>query len=77
MKDDMSAFGTALAQGKEDLVGSASRLVREKPLAAAAVVFGVGYVLGGGLFSRFTGRLLGVGLRVGGIALAREFVGDI
>ncbi len=40
-----------------------SRSVREHPFRAVALAAGVGYVLGGGLFSPWTARLLGLGAR--------------
>ncbi len=46
----------------------ADRLVqetREHPGRSVAMAVGVGYVLGGGLFSRLTARLLGTGIRIG------------
>jgi len=39
--------------------------VQEHPYGTLATALGVGYVLGGGLFTRFTGRLLRAGARVG------------
>ncbi len=44
-----------------DLAGRVER----NPLGMVAGALGVGFVLGGGLFTRLTARLLGVGLRVG------------
>jgi len=38
---------------------------REQPWRAVAVAAGAGYLLGGGLFSGLTARVLGVGLRAG------------
>jgi hypothetical protein len=38
---------------------------REHPGRSVAMAVGVGYVLGGGLFSRLTARLLGTGIRIG------------
>jgi hypothetical protein len=43
----------------------AERETRERPWRAVAVAAGAGYVLGGGLLSPLTARLLGLGLRVG------------
>jgi len=39
--------------------------VKEHPYAALAAVAGVGYVLGGGLFTRLTARTVTLALRVG------------
>jgi hypothetical protein len=44
-----------------DLEGMAHR----HPIGTVAAALGIGYVLGGGLFSRLTARLLGLGVRVG------------
>jgi hypothetical protein len=41
------------------------RRVHEHPYGALAAAAGLGYVLGGGLFTRLTARLLKVGARVG------------
>lgn len=38
---------------------------RKNPLRSVAVALGVGFVLGGGLFSRLTARVLGAGARMG------------
>jgi len=37
--------------------------IREHPFATVMVAAGVGYVLGGGLFTSTTRRLLGIGMR--------------
>lgn len=47
---------------------------REHPGRSVAVAVGVGYVLGGGLVSRLTGRLLGTGIRIGLRAALLPFV---
>ena len=39
--------------------------VDRHPYGTLAAAIGIGYVLGGGLFSRLTARLLGTGLRIG------------
>jgi hypothetical protein len=52
------------------------RRVRRHPYAMVAAAVGVGYVLGGGLFTRTTARLLGVAGRVAALPLIRsELVG--
>ena len=42
-----------------------ARQTKEHPVRSLAVAVGVGFVLGGGLFSRITARLVGAGARVG------------
>ncbi len=53
----------AVARVKEqvDLEGRVER----SPYGTVAIALGVGYVLGGGLFSPLTGRTLSLGLRLG------------
>jgi hypothetical protein len=41
------------------------RQTREHPGRSVAMAVGVGYVLGGGLFSRLTARIVGTGIRIG------------
>ena len=42
-----------------------ARQTREHPGRSLATAVGVGYVLGGGLFSRLTARIMGTGIRLG------------
>jgi len=46
--------------------------VQRHPYAMVAAAVGVGYVLGGGLFSALTFRILGVGVRVAAIPLVKQ-----
>ena len=46
--------------------------VQRHPYAMVAAAVGVGYVLGGGLFSSLTFRLLGVGVRVAAIPVVKQ-----
>jgi hypothetical protein len=39
--------------------------VQRNPYGTMAAALGIGYVLGGGLFSPLTGRIVGLGLRIG------------
>lgn len=39
------------------------RELEERPYRTLAIAFGVGYLSAGGLFTRFTGKLVGLGLR--------------
>jgi hypothetical protein len=50
--------------------------VRRYPYGMMAAAVGVGYVLGGGLFSRLTARILGLGLKVGIRMAAVPFIKD-
>ena len=47
------------------VVGDLRRQTEEHPGRAIAAAAGAGFLLGGGLFSPLTARLLGVGLRLG------------
>jgi hypothetical protein len=42
-----------------------TRQTREHPVRSLAVALGVGFVLGGGLFSRIAVRIVGTGLKLG------------
>lgn len=46
--------------------------VDRHPYAMVAAALGVGYVLGGGLFSSLTFRLVGLGVRVAAIPLVKQ-----
>jgi ElaB/YqjD/DUF883 family membrane-anchored ribosome-binding protein len=48
--------------------------VKRHPYGTVAAALGIGYVLGGGLFSRLTGRILGTGLRLGIRLAALPFI---
>lgn len=39
--------------------------VRRNPYGTVAAALGIGYVLGGGIFTPLTGRIVGLGLRLG------------
>jgi hypothetical protein len=45
--------------------------VQRHPYAMVAAAFGVGYVLGGGLFSALTFRLLGIGVRLAAVPIVK------
>jgi hypothetical protein len=52
------------------------RRARRHPYAMVAAALGAGYILGGGLFSRTTARLLGVAGRVAALPVLRsELIG--
>jgi len=62
----------ALGRERADLEARLRAAVHEHPVASVAVGFGVGYVLGGGLLSRKTLPVVGLGLRL----LAGELLGN-
>jgi hypothetical protein len=49
----------------ESLADKLVQQTREHPGRSVAMAVGVGYVLGGGLFSRLTARIVGAGIRIG------------
>jgi hypothetical protein len=77
IKAGASDLGSAFSARREELADRLGDFMRERPFAAVGAAFGIGYLLGGGLFSRVSARLLGVGLRVGAVALARELLGGL
>lgn len=59
---------TRVSDARERLAEWSDRLARETrkhPIRTVAMAVGVGFVLGGGLFTRVTARLLMVGGRIG------------
>lgn len=50
--------------------------VERHPFGTLAAAVGIGYVLGGGLFTRFTGRFLGLGLKIGVRLAVLPFIKD-
>lgn len=77
VKDDFGALGDAFSRRQNDVLSGVRQFVNDKPVAAVGIAFGIGYVLAGGLFSRTTGRLLGLGMRLGGVAMARSLLGEL
>jgi hypothetical protein len=75
------AIGRDVAGLREELSGAAQELssrvnlgraVHEHPFRTLLVAAGVGYVLGGGLFTPLTRRLLGAGARALVVPLVRS-----
>lgn len=54
-----------------------SGFVNDHPYQALGIALGVGYVLGGGLFSRFTGRLVRLGLRFAVLPALKDEVASL
>jgi hypothetical protein len=69
---DARDLGDALSEKTRTVVSRIVGFTMERPLQALAIAAGIGFVLGGGLFTRAGARVLGVGMRLGGIALARR-----
>jgi hypothetical protein len=55
--------------------------VNKHPYGTLAAAVGIGYLLGGGLFTPLTGRIVGLGLRIGlrlaVLPLLKEQIGDL
>ena len=79
MAEEARAFKEAVASQAESFTRSIDLRgrVQRNPLAMVAAAAGVGYVLGGGLFSPLTGRLLKVGLRLALIPLVKSQLSNI
>jgi hypothetical protein len=73
MNDDIEGDGGRRSSPRRrDAYGKAERaadelgaLVRDHPVGALATAVGVGYAVGGGLFTRLTSRLVQVAFRLG------------
>jgi ElaB/YqjD/DUF883 family membrane-anchored ribosome-binding protein len=74
--EGLGELGRALSERRESVTRDASRFIQERPLAAAGLAFGVGYVLAGGLSMRMTGRLLRLGWKLGGMAMVKSFLAN-
>jgi hypothetical protein len=60
----------------ESLADRLLRQTREHPGRSVAMAVGVGYVLGGGLFSRLTARIVGTAIRIGLRTAVLPFVAE-
>ena len=69
---DLEMLREAVTQRGEAIRSTVTGFVNEHPLAAGGAAFGIGYLLSGALYSRTTGRLLGVGARFLLGALAKQ-----
>ncbi|MDB4982690.1 MAG: hypothetical protein JWM82_3442 [Myxococcales bacterium] len=68
---------SAPRRASSDAASDVSRWIRRNPYGALAGAIGVGFVVGGGLFTRLTARLVGAGVRmsvVAAVPLLREEV---
>ena len=62
--------GVPFARGSPADAQSVSAWVRRNPYASLAGAVGIGFIVGGGLFTRLAARLVGTGLRMGLLAAA-------
>jgi hypothetical protein len=72
--DEAKAFKRAVSSSVENFSSSVDLRgrVQRHPIGMVFAALGVGYVLGGGLFSPFTSRLLKVGIRLAVIPLVKS-----
>jgi len=79
MAEEARAFKEAVASQADsftraiDLRGR----VQRNPLGMVAAAAGIGYVLGGGLFSPLTGRIVRIGIRLALIPLVKSQLSNI
>jgi hypothetical protein len=65
---EIAPLARRVSRARAELESWAAKLVRqtrEHPGRSIAMAVGVGYVLGGGLFSRLTARVVGTAIRIG------------
>jgi hypothetical protein len=83
MVEEAKAFGSALSSKASDLSEALDLRgrVQRHPIGMVLAAVGVGYVLGGGLFSATTGRLMKIGMRLALVPLIKSqianFSGDV
>ncbi|TMA29448.1 MAG: hypothetical protein E6J78_01500 [Deltaproteobacteria bacterium] len=72
--DEARAFKEALGSSVSNFSSSIDLRgrVQRHPIGMVCAALGVGYVLGGGLFSPFTSRLLKIGIRLAVIPLVKS-----
>src|SRR5437016_2791284 len=72
--DEARAFKDAIGSSVENFSSSIDLRgrVQSHPIGMVCAALGVGYVLGGGLFSPFTSRLLKIGIRLAVIPLVKS-----
>src|SRR5678815_1105279 len=56
---------SALRQRIDSWRDTLSEQINEHPVRTVAMALGAGYLLAGGLFTRLTARLVGLGIRIG------------
>ena len=71
---DLSQFEEALETAARDLQQKLRDTVEDQPALAVGAAAGVGFLLGGGLSRGALTLLLGVGTRMAGAWLQREFL---
>lgn len=79
MVDEARAFGSALSGSMEDLSRALDLRgrVERNPIGMVAAALGIGYVLGGGLFSPTTARLLRIGVRLALVPIIKSQISAI
>jgi len=77
--EEARAFGSAVSGSMENLSRSIDLRgrVERHPIGMMFAALGVGYLLGGGLFSPMTGRLLKVGMRLALVPLIKSQIGGL
>jgi hypothetical protein len=77
LREDLDMLRAAAQRQSAELRTTLRAHIERNPLATLACGFGAGYVLGGGLFSRFTGPLMGVLVRLTAAELLGKALGDL
>lgn len=79
MVEEARAFKEAFASQAESFSKSIDLRgrVERNPVGMVAIAAGIGYVLGGGLFSPATGKLIKIGLRVALLPLLKSQLANI
>lgn len=73
--ENLARDANSALNGVADAIGLTER-VEKAPYAMVAAALGIGYVIGGGLFTATTMRLLRLGVKLASVPLVRERILD-
>ena len=73
---DLGKNANSALNGVADAVGLTEK-VEQAPYAMVAAALGIGYVVGGGLFTPTTSRLLRLGMKLAAVPAVRERLLDV
>jgi hypothetical protein len=77
LREDLGMLMSAIDRERDEVEHRVRSFMHQHPVATLTATFGVGYLLGGGLFSRRSIPLLGLGLRLAGSQVVARMLGQM